>query len=120
MDHSDVRSVGCKRLCLQALENLQLGSILSELGMSELDTRRALALVAAKMNHPASEREASRWIKDNSSLPELLKLTTPRRSGAQNALQGWRLSVEATGRHQEALVSSGAGLAEHFSNDHLL
>ena len=46
--------------------------------MSELDTRRALALVAAKMIHPASERETSRWIKDNSSLPELLDLTRSR------------------------------------------
>ena len=78
MDHSDGRSVGCERLYLQALEELQLGSILSELGMSELDTRRALALVAAKMIHLASERETSRWTKDNSSLPELLELTRPR------------------------------------------
>ena len=78
MDHSDGRSVGCERLCLQALEDLQLGSILSELGMSELDTHRALALVAAKMIHPASERETSRWMKNDSGLPELLVLTRPR------------------------------------------
>ena len=78
MDHIDGRTVGCERLCLQALEELQLGSILSELGMSELDTRRALALVAAKMIHLASERETSRWVKNNSGLPELLELTRPR------------------------------------------
>ena len=78
MDHNDGRSVGCERLCLQALEELQLGRILGELGMSELDTRRALALVAAKMIHPASERETSRWMKNNSGLPELLELTRSR------------------------------------------
>ena len=78
MKYTDVRSVGCERLCLQALEDLQLSRTLEELGMSELDTRRALALVAAKMIHPASERETSRWIKDNSSLPELLDLTRSR------------------------------------------
>ena len=78
MKHTDVRSVGCERLCLQALEDLQPGRILDELGMSELDTRRALALVAAKMIHPASERETSRWNKDNSSLPELPGLTRSR------------------------------------------
>ena len=78
MKHTDVRSVGCERLCLQALEDLQLGRTLEELGMSKLDTRRALALVAAKMIHPASERETSRWIKDNSCLPELLDLTRSR------------------------------------------
>ena len=77
MKHTDVRSVGCERLCLQALD-LQLSRTLEELGMSELDTRRALALVAAKMIHPASERETSRWIKDNSSLPEFLGLTRSR------------------------------------------
>ena len=44
MKHTDVRSVGCERLCLQALEDLQLSRTLEELGMSELDTRRALAL----------------------------------------------------------------------------
>ena len=78
MKYTDVRSVGCGRLCLQALEDLQLGRTLEELGMSELDTRRALALVAAKMIHPTSERETSKWIKDNSSLTELLDLTRPR------------------------------------------
>ena len=78
MDHSDGRSVGCERLCLEALEDLQLGSILSELGMSELDTRRALALVAANMIHPVSERETGRWMKNNSGLPELLMLSRPR------------------------------------------
>ena len=78
MKHTDVRSVGCERLCLQALEDLQLGRTLEELGMSELDTRRALALIAAKMIHPASERETGRWMKNNSGLPELLELTTPR------------------------------------------
>ena len=58
MKHTDVRSVGCERLCLQALEDLQLSRTLEELGMSELDTRRAL--VAAKMIHPGSEWETSR------------------------------------------------------------
>ena len=78
MDHNDGRSVGCERLCLQALEELQLGRILGELGMSKLDTHRALALVAAKMIHPVSERENSRWIKNNSGLLELLALTRSR------------------------------------------
>ena len=75
---SDARSVGCERLCLQALEEMQLGRIFGELGMSELDTQRALALVAAKMIYPASEQETSRWIKNDSSLPELLGLTGSR------------------------------------------
>ena len=78
LDLSDARSVGCERLCLQAFEDLHLGRILGDLGMGELDMRRALALVAAKMIYPASERETSRWLKADSSLPELLALTRPR------------------------------------------
>ena len=72
------RLVGYERLCLQALEELQLGRILGELSMSELDTRRAPAPIAAKMFHPVSERETSRWMKNNNSLPELPGLTMPR------------------------------------------
>ena len=41
---------------MQALEDLHLGHILGELGMGELDTRRALPLSAAKMIYPARER----------------------------------------------------------------
>ena len=110
---------GCERLCLQALEDLQLGRILDELGMSEPDTRRALALVAAKMIHPASERETSRWIKDNSSLPELPGLTRSRDLERKNTLQDWGLSVEETGRNRKALVSPGARLAEYSGNNRL-
>ena len=121
MDHSDGRSVGCERLCLQALEDLQLGRTLEELGMSESDTRRALDLVAAKMIHPASERETGRWMKNNSGLPELLELTRPRDLERKMLYRVgdclWKR--QATGRHREALVSSGAGLAEHSSNDRL-
>ena len=75
--NKDGRSVGNEWPCLQALEELQLGRILGELGMSELNTRRALVLIAAKMIHPASEREVSRWMKKSSRLPELPGLTRP-------------------------------------------
>ena len=75
--HGDDRSVGRERLCLQALGDLQVGRILGELGMSDLDTRRALALIVAKMIHPASERKTSLWLKNDSCLPELLRLTRP-------------------------------------------
>ena len=75
MDHNDGRLVGCERIRLQALEELQLGRILEDLGMSELDMRRALARVTAKIVYSVSERETSRWMKNNSSLPELPALT---------------------------------------------
>ena len=67
-----------KWLCLQALEFLQMGRFFEELAMSKLDTLRALALIAAKMIHPASEQETSRWTKKSSSLPEFPGLTMPR------------------------------------------
>ena len=42
--------------------------------------RIALALVAARMIHLSSEREASRWLQADSALPELLGLTGKRTS----------------------------------------
>ena len=65
---------------VEAIQHGQISCFEYPKRISEPDTRRALALVAAKMIHPASERETSRWIKDNSSLPELLGLTKPRES----------------------------------------
>ena len=63
---------------VEAIQHGQISCFEYPKRISEPDTRRALALVAAKMIHPASERETSRWIKDNSSLPELLGLTKSR------------------------------------------
>ena len=74
LDHEDSRSVGCERICLQALEELGFQDLLRSLGASARDTRLAVALVVAKMINPSSEREALRWLQDDSTTLELLAL----------------------------------------------
>ncbi len=74
LDHEDSRSVGCERICLQALEELGFQDLLRSLGASARDSRLAVALVVAKMINPSSEREALRWLQDDSTTLELLAL----------------------------------------------
>ena len=74
LDHEDSRSVGCERICLQALEELGFQELLRSLGASARDSRLAVALVVAKMINPSSEREALRWLQDDSTTLELLAL----------------------------------------------
>ena len=66
LDFSDVRSAGCERLCLRALENLQLDRILGELGMSKLDTRLVLGrdtqthgIMAANNNNASDSKQST-------------------------------------------------------------
>ena len=74
MEHQDPVSVGAERVCLRALEDLGFRRILEGCGLSLRDARIATAIVAARMIHPCSEREASRWLQGDSALPELLGL----------------------------------------------
>ena len=68
IEHQDAVSVGAERICLKALEDLGFERILLDCGLTPRDARIALALVAARMIHPSSEREASRWLQADSAL----------------------------------------------------
>ena len=74
LDHERVRSVGCERLASAALEQLRFAETLRMLGVGSRDARIATALIIARMVHPSSEREALRWLQDNSATFELLGL----------------------------------------------
>ena len=80
MEHQNPVSVGAERVCLQALEDLGFPRILLACGLGLRDVRIAMALVAARMIHPSTEREASRWLQRDSALPELLGLEADRRA----------------------------------------
>ena len=67
-------SVGCERLASAALEQLRFAETLRMLGVGSRDARIATALIIARMVHPSSEREALRWLQDNSAAFELLGL----------------------------------------------
>ena len=73
-DHPPTRSVGGERLALAALDALQFPDILNRQGFSPREVSLACALVLARMLHPSSEREASRWLNESSSAWELLGL----------------------------------------------
>ena len=76
LSHDQVRSVGCERLALAALDDLRFIETLKRLGASERDARIATALVVARMIHPSSEREAFRWLSASSAALELLEVDT--------------------------------------------
>ena len=74
LEHDDARSAGGERVCLAGLAELGFRDLLHELGVRGRDARIATALVVAKMLHPSSEREALRWLREDSAALELLDL----------------------------------------------
>ena len=72
LEHENPRTVGCERLCLKALDDLGFAEILHDLGIRGREGRIASALIVARMVHPASERETSRWLHHDSAAAELL------------------------------------------------
>ena len=80
LEHEDPRTVGCERLCLKALDDLGFAEILHGLDIAGRDGRIASALIVARMVHPASERDTSRWLRHDSATAELLGLEGNRRA----------------------------------------
>ena len=80
LEHETPRTVGCERLCLKALDDLGFADILHDRGIKGREGRIASALVVARMVHPASERETSRWLRRDSATAELLDLEGDRKA----------------------------------------
>ena len=80
LEHENPRTVGCERLCLKALGDLGFADILHDLGIKGREGRIASALIVARMVHPASERETSRWLRRDSATAELLELEGDRKA----------------------------------------
>ncbi len=73
--HTDARTVGGERVCLQALKQLGFAALLRSMGMPEKDIR--MALVVGRMMAPGSEAHTQRWMKDASAILELVDLEVP-------------------------------------------
>ncbi|MCY4461190.1 MAG: hypothetical protein OXC26_12480, partial [Albidovulum sp.] len=86
LDHEDSRSVGGERICLKALEDLRLRDILLDCGFSDRDARIACAVVVARMLHPASERDTSRWLRETSATAEILGIGSDDRALSRRTL----------------------------------
>ena len=80
LEHENPRTVGCERMCLKALGDLGFADILHDLGIKGREGRIATALIVARMVHPASERETSRWLRRDSATAELLELEGDRKA----------------------------------------
>lgn len=84
--HENPRSAGCERLCLKALDDLAFEDILRGLDVAGRDARIAAGLLVARMLHPSSEREASRWLRADSATAELLGLEGDRKALSRKTL----------------------------------
>jgi hypothetical protein len=66
------RTVGPEHVSLYGAQRIGLLEIFDSLDIGKDKAKLALAAVMARMVHPSSERETFRWLRDNSSLSELL------------------------------------------------
>ncbi|MDR2352710.1 MAG: hypothetical protein LBF22_06015, partial [Deltaproteobacteria bacterium] len=65
---------GGEIIALKAVKDLNIPSILRELHFDRRQCSLAIAQIIARMLHPASEDETSRWLQTHTSLPKLLNL----------------------------------------------
>ena len=69
--NKDVRETGAEWLCLQAMEQLGISTLLAQQGWKSEAIQLALTHLASRAVYPASELQTSRWIQQNSAICEL-------------------------------------------------
>ncbi len=71
VENKNIREAGSEWLCMQALEQLDLGAFLKTKGWTEEQIQLALTHIISRAAYPASELRTSEWIKQNSAVCEL-------------------------------------------------
>jgi len=71
VENKNIREAGPEWLCIQALEQLNMGAFLRQEDWQEEQIQLALTHIISRAAYPASELRTSQWIKQNSSVCEL-------------------------------------------------
>ena len=74
LEHQQPRTAGGERMCLKALQDVGWFELLKTLNVTQRDAKLSAALVIGRMLHPSSEREALRWMLEDSAIFEMLEL----------------------------------------------
>jgi hypothetical protein len=74
IQNKDVRELGGEWLCLQILSLLMIENYLKSCGWSDIECKIALAHIVVRTIYPASELKTVSYIKENSSICEILDL----------------------------------------------
>jgi transposase len=69
---SESRTIGVEHIALTQLNELGIMALLEKQGFTEKQRQYAAAEIVGRMVHPSSERETARWLRETSSLDELL------------------------------------------------
>jgi hypothetical protein len=72
IDHDEVREVGAEWLCLQAIEELKIASLLQQRGWNKETIATALVHIVSRAVYPASEHKTAQWIENSSAIKELV------------------------------------------------
>jgi len=68
------KTVGVEHIALEALKLLDLNAILEKAGLNRIQRASAFGSIIARMAEPGSERASWQWLRDSSSLGELLNV----------------------------------------------
>lgn len=71
VENKNIREAGTEWLCMQALEQLNIGTFLDKNGWDSEEVKLALTHIISRAAYPASELRTSQWIKQNSAVCEL-------------------------------------------------
>jgi transposase len=74
LSHESAGSLGAEKAALNCAYEVKLPQILRQVGFSVTDATIALAVIVARMIHPASDRETYRWLTETSALGILMDI----------------------------------------------
>ncbi len=72
LKHDEVREVGAEWLCLQALKELDIATVLAQTDMEQEAIHKAITLIVGRAVFPASEHKTAQWLQSTTALTELV------------------------------------------------